>query len=83
MPEQKDISNQWLVDTNALVMRNLGTPTGFRTRAVIAIGHQKVSLPMPDEILALMNEYEEWLACALAQVRQTHLSHEPLQNSAR
>lgn len=73
-----NISLQWLVDTNCAVTWNLDIPCGFRERAV-AVGHQKVLLPMPDELDALMKEYEMWLLSKLSEVRKTYPNHGVLQ----
>ena len=52
-----------LVDLNSAITRGTDTPTGLRLRPV-AIGHQRVLLPMPDELPALVDEYLIWLRSA-------------------
>jgi hypothetical protein len=54
-----------LVDLNAAITRGSDTPTGLRLRPV-AIGHQRVLLPMPDEVPVLVDEYLTWLRAAVA-----------------
>jgi hypothetical protein len=53
-----------LVDLNSAITRGTGTPVGLRTRPV-AIGHQRVLLPMPDEVPALVAEFLAWLALSV------------------
>ena len=53
-----------LAELNSAITRGSDTPTGLRTRPV-AIGHQRVLLPMPDEVPALVDEYLSWLRSAL------------------
>jgi len=62
------LSKEWLVDVNALLIRDLDTPFGLRTRPV-AVGHQKCVLPMPDEIPALVDEYILWLNTEISLLR--------------
>ena len=49
-----------IVDINAAITRDLGTPSGFR-RHQVAIGHQHIVLPMPDEVPALVSMYMKWI----------------------
>ena len=53
-----------LVELNSAITRGLDTPTGLRLRPV-AIGHQRVLLPMPDEVPVLVDEYLTWLRAAV------------------
>jgi Fic family protein len=53
-----------LVDLNSAITRGTDTPTGLRLRPV-AIGHQRVLLPMPDEVPLLVQEYVDWLRSAV------------------
>ena len=52
------------MDLNAAITRGSDTPTGLRLRPV-AIGHQRVLLPMPDEVPPLVDEYLTWLRAAV------------------
>ena len=61
------LSVRGLEDLNSAITRDTGTPVGLRRRAV-AIGHQRVLLPMPDEVPALVRELLAWLAAELAQL---------------
>ena len=61
------LSVRGLEDLNSAITRDTGTPAGLRRRAV-AIGHQRVLLPMPDEVPALVRELLAWLAAELAQL---------------
>ena len=61
------LSVRGLEDLNSAITRDTGTPIGLRRRAV-AIGHQRVLLPMPDEVPALVRELLAWLAAELAQL---------------
>jgi len=58
------LSEKALVDLNSAITRGTGTPPGLRQRAV-AIGHQRVLLPMPDEVPVLVREFLGWLAASL------------------
>lgn len=53
-----------LVQLNSAITRGSDTPTGLRLRPV-AIGHQRVLLPMPDELPPLVDEYVAWLRSAV------------------
>ena len=53
-----------LVDLNSAITRGSDTPVGLRRRPV-AIGHQRVLLPMPDEVPVLVDEYLTWLRAAV------------------
>jgi hypothetical protein len=53
-----------LVDLNSAITRGSNTPTGLR-RHPVAIGHQRVLLPMPDEVPVLVDEYLAWLRAAV------------------
>ena len=55
-----NITVQALEEMNSAITRGTSTPYGLRTHAV-AIGHQRVLLPMPDEVPVLAREYVEWL----------------------
>jgi hypothetical protein len=61
------LSVRALEDLNSAITRDTGTPAGLRRRAV-ALGHQRVLLPMPDEEPALVHELLAWLAAELAQL---------------
>ena len=54
-----------LVDLNSAITRGSGTPVGLRARAV-AVGHQRVLLPMPDEVPALVTDFLAWLSASVA-----------------
>ena len=58
---------QMLLDLNSAITRGTGTPVGLRTRPV-AIGHQRVLLPMPDEVPVLLHEFLAWLTTGLRTV---------------
>ena len=58
------LSVRELEDLNSAITRDTGTPAGLRRRAV-AIGHQRVLLPMPDEVPVLVHELLAWLASEL------------------
>jgi prophage maintenance system killer protein len=62
-----NINQQTLVDMQAALMRDTDTPTGYR-RHPATVGHQKVLLPMPDELPALMQQYIKWLTEAVRHV---------------
>lgn len=69
-----DVTNltiQTLVDINAGITRDMGTPVSLRRHSV-AIGHQKVLLPMPDELYALVSDYAEWLTKAMLDEVSRH-----------
>ena len=53
-----------LEELHSAITRGSDTPTGLRTRPVV-IGHQRVLLPMPDEVPVLVDEYLSWLRSAL------------------
>ena len=61
------LSEKALVDLNSAITRGTGTPPGLRQRAV-AIGHQRVLLPMPDEVPVLVREFLGWLAASLGAI---------------
>jgi hypothetical protein len=61
------LSVRALEDLNSAITRDTGTPAGLRVRAV-AVGHQRVLLPMPDEVPVLVRELLAWLAAELAQL---------------
>ena len=61
------LSVRALEDLNSAITRDTGTSAGLRRRAV-AIGHQRVLLPMPDEVPALVRELLAWLTAELAQL---------------
>lgn len=52
-----EFSKQLLVDINSAI---LGSPSSFREHPV-AVGHQKIVLPMPDEVNHLINLYIDWI----------------------
>ena len=54
-----------LIDLNSAITRGSGTPAGLRTRPV-AIGHQRVLLPMPDEVPVLVGEFLAWLSSSVS-----------------
>jgi len=58
---------QSLVDVQAAITRDLKVPVGLRQHAV-GIGHQRVILPMPDELDALMLQYFDWLAAEFSSL---------------
>ena len=58
------LSEEALVGLNSAITRGTGAPPGLRRRAV-AIGHQRVLLPMPDEVPVLVREFLGWLAASL------------------
>jgi Fic family protein len=70
-----NVNQQTLVDLQAAITRDTGTPTGYR-RHPATVGHQKVLLPMPDELPALMQQYIAWLT---EEVR--HVDADPVQGS--
>jgi hypothetical protein len=53
-----------LIDMNSAITRGTGALFGLRARPV-AIGHQRVLMPMPDEVPFLVNEFLAWLAAEL------------------
>jgi hypothetical protein len=53
-----------LIDMNSAITRGTGALFGLRARPV-TIGHQRVLLPMPEEVPFLVNEFLAWLAAEL------------------
>eukprot|EP01031_Cornospumella_fuschlensis_P030836 gene30836-37255_t len=63
-----NITQQALVGINAAIIRDEDNPFGFRTHPV-AVGHQKIILPIPDEVPRLVTLYVDWLNAALKELR--------------
>jgi hypothetical protein len=74
------ITFKHLTDMNSAITRDLRVSVGLRHHAV-GIGHQKVLLPMPDELPILVQEFEQWLNGELHQllaIKATQSSSAPL-----
>jgi Fic family protein len=58
--ETVEITMQDLIDLNAAILKDLDVPIGLR-KEPCGIAKKKILLPMPDELLHLMESYVAWL----------------------
>ena len=68
--EAVSLTVQQLIDLNSVIIRGSGSTIGPRRRPV-AMGHQRVLLPQPDEVPALVTEFTTWLSAEAARLPPT------------
>ncbi|KAL6079432.1 Fido domain-containing protein [Balamuthia mandrillaris] len=72
-----NITRELLLDSVWTITKDAGTPSRSLRRHPVAVGAQKVVLPMPDELPILFAEYVVWIQHSISELKQKNRAPTP------